>query len=323
MDKIFVTGVTGFIGKRLLEKLPHDEYEIHILERYVTGRYSFEQERDVVKHTANLADYPSIRNIIKEIRPDYVVHLASISPLSFSYDRYIEVTETNYNATINLAETCYKESPEIKQFIFAGSSEVYGMALKDTKNKLSETTPPMPNSPYAVAKHASENYLRYMGMAYNFPYTILRPFNTYGRTENRHFFIERVISQMLKQDNVHLGSADAVRDWLYVDDHVEGYLKALGNKNAIGETINVCTGKGYTTKETAELIGGMLDFKGNIVWNSTPKRPLDAQYLIGDNTKAAKLLGWKPKYMLEGGLKKTISYWRETLKGERSSNGIK
>ena len=310
MEKILITGATGFIGKELAEKLAEDsENEVHTLERYVTGRYSLDSKA-MINHYANLSDYTAVRNIIREVKPDYVMHLAAVSAVSFSYDHYIEVGEANYLGTINLAEACYREVPNFKQFIAAGTSEEYGMYLKDTNSMLNENSNLEPNSPYAVAKVAADYYLRYMGEAYKFPYTILRPFNTYGRRYNTHFFIERTISQMLKEEEVRLGDPTAVRDWLYVDDHVNGYLKAMGNENAIGETFNLCTGKGYTTKETAELIAKLTGFGGKIQWHSTPSRPLDARILIGDNSKARKLLGWEPKCSLDEGLKKTIKYWK-------------
>lgn len=307
MDKILVTGSTGFIGKELVAKLK-DKYEVHTLERYVTSRYSL--DNNTINHYANLTDYSAVKNIIREVKPDYVVHLAAISAVSFSYEHPIEVSEVDYIGSVNLAEACYKEVPDFKQFIFAGTSEEYGMTLQDINNKLTEDSPLIPNSPYAVAKVAFDNYLKYMGMAYHFPYTILRPFNTYGRKDNKHFFVERTITQMLVQDKVYLGDPLAVRDWMYVDDHVNGYLKTIGNEKAIGAAINLCTGTGYTTKDTAELIAKLADYKGTIVWHSTPPRPLDARILIGDNSKAKKILGWEPTIALEEGLKKIINNWK-------------
>jgi len=313
--RILITGGTGFIGSQLVKRLRGSgSYEVHELCRYVTGRYSLDSRPgDVVKHYANLADFTAVRNVIKQAQPDYVLHLAAISPVSFSYDHYVEVTEANYTGTINLAEACYREVPNFKQFIFSGTSEMYGMSLRNNDERLTEDSKLVPNSPYAVAKVAAGLYLDYMKMAYGFPMTILRPYNTYGRTNNSHFFIERTITQMLKGDKVYLGDKSAIRDWLYLDDHVDAYVKALGNKRAIGEVIQVCTGKGYTLEETAGIIAKLTNFKGQVIWNSTPKRPLDAQILIGDNSKARKLLGWEPKYTLEEGLKKTIESWRKAL----------
>ena len=310
MERVLITGATGFIGKELAATLVEKGYEVHSLERYVTGRYSVDQKHKVIKHYANLTDFPAIKNIVRDIQPEYVMHLAAISPVSFSYDHYIEVTESNYLGTINLAEACYREVPHFKQFIMAGTSEEYGMTLTDRRKKLTEDSGLHPNSPYAVSKVAADFYLRYMYEAYNFPFTILRPYNTYGRKDNSHFFVERTITQMLKENIVYLGDKTTVRDWIYVDDHVDAYVKVLDNKKAIGEIIQVCSGNGYTTEETANIIAKLTNFKGKVIWNATPKRPLDARILIGDNSKAKKLLGWMPKYDLETGLKKTIDYWR-------------
>lgn len=309
MDKVLVTGASGFIGKELTKKLIQSKkYEVHTLERYVTARYKMD-ESGVRKHYATLTDFVAIKRIIKKVQPQYVIHLAAISPVAFSYDNYVEVTETNYTGTINLAEACLREVSNFKQFIMAGTSEEYGMTLNNKNQKLSEDSGLHPNSPYAVSKVAADLYLRYLFEAYNFPYTTIRPFNTYGRKDNDHFFIERTVSKIIKNEEVTLGDPSAIRDWLYVDDHVDGYIKALGNKKAIGEVIQLCTGKGYTTKETAELIAKIANFKGKIHWGATQHRPLDAKILIGDNKKAAKLLGWKPKYSLEDGLKISINYW--------------
>ena len=310
MSRIMVTGASGFIGSELVSRLVKDGHELHVLERYVTGRYSSDKKSQISTHYATLTDFPAIRKIVRDAQPDYVIHLAAISPVSFSYDHYIEVTEANYLGTVNLAEACYREVPHFRQFIMAGTSEEYGMTLKNAKSKLTEESELSPNSPYAVAKVAADLYLRYMYQAYKFPFTVIRPYNTFGRKDNKHFFIERAITQMLNNGKVYLGDRTTVRDWIYVDDHVEGYVKALGNRKAVGEIIQLCSGKGYTTEETAKIIAKLIGFRGEIVWNATQKRPLDAKILIGDNSKARKILGWKPKYTLEEGLKKTIEHWK-------------
>ena len=175
MNRILVTGATGFIGKALAARLAEKGYEVHSLERYVTGRYSVDQKHKAITHYANLTDFPAIKNIVRDVQPEYVMHLAAISPVSFSYDHYIEVSEANYLGTINLAEACYREVPHFKQFIMAGTSEEYGMTLTDKNKTLHEDSPLHPNSPYAVAKVASDLYLRYMNEAYNFPFTVLSP----------------------------------------------------------------------------------------------------------------------------------------------------
>ena len=111
-----------------------------------------------------------------------------------------------------------------------------------------------------------------------------------------------------------LGDPMPVRDLLYVDDHVSSYITCLGNEKTIGQTFNFCTRHGVSIAQLVNLIKQLINFKGEIVWNTIPKRPLDTATLLGDNSKAKQLLGWKPKFTLKKGLQRTIDFWKEKLK---------
>lgn len=309
-EKVLVTGGSGFIGSHLIPELVKMEYDVYSLERYVTGRYVLGGRREVKTVFGNLRDHFAVRKIVREVQPDAVVHLASISAVSYSYDHPNEVLETNLLGTVNLAESCLREVPHFKHFLFAGTSEEYG----DQKiMPLKETSPLRPCSPYAVSKVAADKYLQYMRDAYNFPGTILRNFNTYGRKENTHFAAERIIAQMILGKSVMLGDPKPIRDLLYVDDHVSSYITCLGNDKAIGEVFNFCTGRGTSIAQLAESVRKLTNFKGEIVWNTIPERPSDPTTLIGDYSKARQLLDWKPRFPLEKGLKLTLKFWKEKL----------
>jgi len=306
--KVFVTGGSGFIGSHLIPKLVELGHEVYSLERYVTGRYV------LGAHTAtvfgDLRDSFTIRKLVRETQPDAAIHLASISPVAYSYDRPQEVFEVNALGTINLAEACLREVPHFKHFLFAGTSEEYG---NHTEFPLKEDSELRPNSPYSVSKLAADKYLRYMRGAYDFPVTVLRPFNTYGRKDNVHFVVERIITQMLQGKTVRLGDPTPVRDFLFIDDHVDAYLTCLDNEKTKGEVFNFCTGRGISIKELVELIAKLIGFRGEISWGTIPARPLDIQKLVGSYEKAKRVLGWKPKCTLEEGLKMTIDFWRSKL----------
>ncbi len=311
MKKVLLTGASGFIGQHLLLEL-RGEYEIHLINLNHDNSKS-KKGSTVHVHYADIKDHKTINAIVKRVSPEYVIHLAGASSVAKSFENYNGTMDSNYYATVSLAEACRKDG-NIAQFIFAGSSEEYGPALKNSRQRITEDTLLNPTSPYAVSKANADMYLQYIGSAYDFPYTIIRPFNTYGRTDNNSFFIEKTISKMLsKEQSISLGDPLLIRDWLYIDDHVSGYMKVIGNKAAIGQVIQLCTGKGHNIKETAELIADMTDFKGQILWNALPKRPFEASIMIGDNAKAKRLLGWEPKYDLKQGLEKTISFWKEKL----------
>jgi len=307
--RILVTGGTGFIGSHLIPELIKRSYDVYSMERYIAGRIG--QLHRVKTVYADLNDGFTVRKTIRTVKPEVVIHLASISAVSYSYDHPQEVMETNLVGTINLAEACLRETDNFKQLLFAGSSEEYGnngYEIQVEANAL------FPASPYAVSKVACEKYLGYMKEAYDFPITILRPFNTFGRKDDSYFLIEKTIVQMFTQKNVRLIDPTPVRDWMYVADHVNAYLTCLNNDRALSGTFNFCTGKGLTIKETVEKISELTDFKGEIQWESAPARPTESKIIIGSYRKARDILGWKPKYSLEEGLKETIEYWRSKPK---------
>ena len=309
-EKVLVTGGSGFIASHLIPKLVERDYDVYALDRYVTGRYVLGSQRSVKSVFCNLNDYFSIRKTIRDIQPDYIIHLAALSAVSFSYDHPIEVLETNFLGTVKLAEACLQEIAHFKHFLFAGTSEEYG---NQKHFPIKEDAELHPNSPYSVSKVAADKYLQYLHDAYDFPVTIFRNFNTHGRKNNTHFVVERTIVQMLKGERVLLGDPSPVRDFMYVDDHVNAYLTCLEHEKSIGEVFNFCTSRGVSIEELAELIRKFTDYQGTVIWNTIPARPLDIQVLIGDNSKAKTLLNWTPTYTLEEGLQKSIDYWRTVL----------
>ena len=240
--RILVTGATGFIGSRLLERLAEmGGHDLFSMQRYVTGRYVLGAGQGVKIMFCDLRDHFSVKCAIREVQPEVVFHLASISPVSYSYDHPNEVLDANLTGTVNLAEACLREVPHLKHFLFASTSETFGNGPLPKR----EDTPQAPNSPYSVSKHAAEKYVLYMWDAYKFPMTVLRPFNTYGRRDNTHFLVERMLVQMLRGDTVKLGDRTPERDLLYIDDHVEAYLTCFVKPQAsIGQTFNFCTGEG-------------------------------------------------------------------------------
>jgi len=309
--RILVTGTTGFVGSRLLERLAEiGGHDLYSLQRYVTGRYVLGADHGVKVIFCDLRDHFAVKCAIREMQPEVVFHLAAISPVSYSYDHPNEVLDANLTGTVNLAEACLREVPHFKQFLFASTSETFGNGPVPKR----EDTPQAPNSPYSVSKHAAEKYVMYMWDAYKFPMTVLRPFNTYGRRDNTHFLVERMLVQMLRGDTVKLGDPTPERDLLYVDDHVEAYLACLARPQAsIGQAFNFCTGEKLTVRELADKMRPITGFKGQILWDTIPRRPLDIQVLYGDSSKAQSVLGWEAKVGLDEGLRRTADFWRKKL----------
>jgi len=302
-DRVLVTGASGFIGSALTPFLASAGYDVYALERYVSNRYNVPSNAKIKTVFADLTDHLAIDSLIRQIRPEIMIHLAALSAVASSYNRWQEFLEVNFNGTVNLAESVLRHDSNLKQFVYAGSSECYG---NQKKFPIKETAKYKPNSPYSVSKAASIRYLEYMWNCYSFPITILLPFNTYGRQSCQHFVTERIIWQMLNDQTVYLGDPEPTRDLLYIDDHVAAYLSTLNVPQALGERFNFCTGRGVSIKELTEKIRKLTNFKGNVVWNTITKRPLDITKLVGDNSKAKSILNWEPMVDLDSGLEKTV-----------------
>lgn len=315
MTKVLVTGVTGFIGYSLSEKLLEKGYDV-----WGAARFSAQTRRipDGVKaYQCDITDPYSVTRMVKDIRPDIIVHLAAMTPVSLSYNMPKYYMEVNYYGTVNLVEAA-RRIENLKAFIYASTSETYG---QQEKFPLVESMNRQPNTPYSISKYAGELYVRvYAREAFDFPSVVAIPFNTYGRAKvgQKHFVIEKIICNMLKGvDKLYLGDPDVVRDFMFREDHVNAYLKIVeavenGKEEIYGEAFNFATGRGVTIRELVKIISKIIGWDGEIIWY-THVRPADIRKLIGDYSKAKRILGWEPKYSLEEGLRKAIKEWSDAL----------
>jgi len=213
--------------------------------------------------------------------------------------------------TVNLAEDA-----GLRFLAFGSSCSLRPPKLMDWASAKKGRNAPESRQPYSVSKLAAERYLLYLRDAYEFPLTILRPFNTYGRKETTSFVVERIVWQMLTQDVVRLGDPSIVRDWVHIDDHVRAYRSAWGTRERSGKSLTSAPA-GSERGRIGELVTCMT-VPGRIEWHTLPKRPLDVPVIVGDAGKAEALLGWRPIVGLEEGLQIAVDYWRQ--KGEVSAS---
>lgn len=319
MVKVLVTGILGFVGSHLAEKLVDEGYEVYGVVRRVANR-SLEVIKEILKDvtlvTGNITDYASIRNALKTVYPDIIVHLAALTPVRDSFERPFEYQQANLLGTMNVAHAVLElPDPQTRKLIAASTAEVYGLQEREP---LKESLALRPTSPYAVSKAAADLYLQMMFRTCNLNGTILRPANTYGRKFDTSFIIEYLVTHMLKGEKVYVGAPDSVRDYMYVDDHVNAYLFAIKNAEAKGQVYNVGTGVGTSNKELAEMIAEKIGYdRRRIVFGSYPpgypyRPPIsDQPYIVLDSTKIKKELNWAPKISLKDGIDKVIAYFKK------------
>jgi nucleoside-diphosphate-sugar epimerase len=314
--------VSGFIGSHLAAKLVEEGFEVYGLTRRVASR-SLEVLgdilQDIVLISGDVSDYVSVRNAIRAVNPDVTFHLAALSPVRDSFERPFEYQQANFIGTMNVAHSMLElQDPRTRKLIAASTAEVYGIQANEP---LHEELPLRPSSPYAVSKAAGDLYLRMMFHSFDLNGTLLRPTNSYGRKFDTSFMIEYLVTQMLKGEKIYVGSPDSVRDYMYVDDHVNAYVLAMKSAKAKGQVYNVGTMVGVSNRDLAWMIAKKIGFdKKNIVLGSYPPgypyRPLisDQASIVLDSSKIRNELGWIPKVSLSEGLDRVIDYFRQRIK---------
>jgi GDP-mannose 4,6-dehydratase len=325
MAKVLITGILGFIGSHLAEKLVDSGHDVYGVARRVANRnlgVVGKILQDITLVSGDITDYVSIRNALKTISPDIVFHLAALTPVRDSFERPFEYQQANLLGTMNVAHAMLElPDPQTRKLIAASTAEVYGLQEKEL---LEESLALKPSSPYAVSKAAADLYLRMMFHTYSLNGTVMRPANTYGRKFDTSFIIEYLVTYMLKGEKVYIGAPDSVRDYMYVDDHVNAYMFAMKISKASGQVYNVGTGIGTSNRKLAEIIAKKIGFdKKNIVSGSYPpgypyRPPIsDQPSIVLDSTKIKKELNWTPKVSLSEGIDKVISYFQKYSKKEK------
>ncbi len=324
--KVLVTGILGFIGSHLAERLVNDGNEVYGVVRRVASRNMdviSKILKDIVLISGDITDYASIRNAIKTANPDVLIHLAALSPVRDSFERPFEYQQANLTGTMNVAHAMLElPDPLTRKIVVASTAEVYGL---QEKAPLKETLSLKPSSPYAVSKAAADLYVQMMFNTFELHGSILRPANSYGRKFDNSFLVEYLVTQMLKDEDVYIGAPDSIRDYMYVDDHVNAYVLAISSKKADGQVFNVGTGIGISNKELAELVAQRVGYdKKKIKYGSYPPgypfRPTisDQPYIVLDATKIKKTLNWSPVVSLSDGIDKTITYLKKQISATKT-----
>nr|MBI5456058.1 NAD(P)-dependent oxidoreductase [Candidatus Levybacteria bacterium] len=297
---IFITGANGFIGANLTRFLAKKNFKVHILVRNKSDLWRLNGIVRTIKiHEADVTNNLKLKKIIKKIKPDYIIHLASYGNSSTEID-FNKIVNINVMGLINLFNA--SESTNYKKLIVCGSSSEYGF-----KNKpMAEIDYLLPNSYYSAAKGAASLLAQGYAIKNSKPIVIIRPFSVYGPFEEKNRFIPTIIKKALKNEKILVTKESVKRDFVFIDDLVSAFHKTLTTPLNPGEIINIGTGKQYSNKEIVKKIEKILKLKLKL--GTFPKRAWDTDNWVANNQKARKVLKWNPKYSIDQGLKKTIEW---------------
>lgn len=316
MTKVLVTGAGGFIGSHLTEALVRRGSNVRAFVLYnSTNSWGWlDQLHPEIKNQMEVfpGDIRDPYGVKKAMQGcDIVFHLAALIAIPYSYHTPDTYIDTNVKGTLNIVQAARELG--VSRVIHTSTSEVYGTAQFVP---ITEEHPLQGQSPYSASKIGADQIAMSFFNSFETPVSIIRPFNTYGPRQSARAVIPTIIIQIAsRQKKLKLGALHPTRDFNYVDDIVNGFIEISMSDIARGEVINIGNKYEISIEDTAKLIAEIMNIEIEIETNSERLRPEKSEVyrLLCENSKAKKILNWRPQFHgrngLKKGLRKTIDWF--------------
>lgn len=310
--RILITGATGFVGSHVVRSLTTTDADVYALARPEADLWRL---ADLGKRLhwveGNLSNPQSVLQVVERVSPSVVIHCAAYGVDNRQQDAQMAIG-INVLGTQALLDA--SAAVGVQRFIHTGTCFEYGS--KDHPITEKETLGPL--SSYGASKAASTLMVIQQTTEKGLAAVVLRLFGMYGPYEGVHKFIPQVIHACLNGTPLDLTGGEQIRDYTYVQDVASLYARlALGNNFPAGEIFNISSGKPITIRELGTKAARLLNRESVLRWGALPYRHGEIKMLVGDITKAQQKLNWQPVTNLQGGLHKTVDYYRQNKEGIR------
>ncbi len=317
-QKILITGADGFIGSHLTEELIIRGYNVRAFVYYNSFNswgWLDQSPREIKEHieifAGDIRDPYGVKEAMKGC--DVVFHLAALIAIPYSYHSPATYVDTNIKGTLNVLQAA--RELDIEKVVHTSTSEVYGTAQFVP---ITEKHPLQGQSPYSASKIGADQLALSFYNSFNTPVSVIRPFNTYGPRQSARAVIPTIITQIANgHKEIKLGALSPTRDFNYVKDTVNGFIKIAQSDESTGEVINIGSNYEISIGETAQLIAEAMDTEIKIISDEERLRPdkSEVERLWADNSKARQLLNWEPSYGgregFKRGLKETAEWFMD------------
>ncbi|TSC96831.1 MAG: NAD-dependent epimerase/dehydratase [Parcubacteria group bacterium Athens0714_26] len=306
---IFVTGGCGFIGSHLVKRLIEGGYGVHILIRPASDLWRIKDVLSKLKiHYGDLSDFNKLKDIVRNVNPVGIFHLAASPIMSGVMASTEEVVKSNFLGTVNLINAA--EEINYKFFINTGSFFEYG----PKKTILKEIDICEPAELYSITKLAGTLYGQAIAKSKNKPIVTFRLAAPYGPYIQKGRLIYNVIINALQDKDISLTSPEITRDFIFVEDVINLYMEAMEKaENCKGEIFNLGTGNKTTIKMLVDYVLKIAGSKSRVNWNAFHNVVYDNGLWQTDMNKTFSKFLWRPEYDIENGLEKTIKWFKDNL----------
>lgn len=298
-----VTGGTGFIGSHLIRKLLQQGFRVHMLCRSCSNFWRLEDVLPkVVRHCVALEEADRLQEVITQIRPDYIFHLASATVVAGSAAAAAELVGVNLLGTVNLLTAC--ELIDYQGLVTTGDSFEY----TSSPHPLRESDPCYPTSLHGITKLAATLQAQSVARVKQRPIVTLRLFSTYGPDDHPRRLVPITLRSALSDRPLNLSRPEIARDWIYIEDLIELYLEAGHRaKTLAGKVFNAGTGVNTNLAALVEMVLRLTASTAETHWGVFTAPAHDDYPWVADMTHTFEHFNWRPRIFLEAGLQKTIA----------------
>ena len=301
MSRVLVTGAAGFVGANLVRALQASGNEVSVFLRRESKTWRLADLIPKLKvYPVDISDKEAVQKAVAEIQPEVVYHLATYG--GYPSQKDIAVTfNTNLLGSLNLFQAL-ESADSLKKLVNIGSSSEYGIKSEP----MSEDKSCFPMSFYGISKLCMTLFCRLQGLMSSLPVCTLRLFSPYGYCDDKNRLIPQVITSALLGRDIVISNPDNKRDYIFIDDVVNAYLKVISKKKFKGNIINIGSGKEYSVKNITEIILKLTGSKSKLKFKKSESKITESPAWMADITKAKEILEWEPAIDITPGLKKTI-----------------
>ena len=317
---ILITGASGFVGRHLANHLLQTNPDLDIHGTTLPDM-PYKEQPGVTFHGVDLKNAAKVDELISNVRPSAIYHLAAQAFVPRSFEEPWETLENNILSQLNVIQACLKKNVAPRMLVIS-SSDIYG-PVTPQELPITENAQLKPTNPYSVSKIAQDMMAFQYYLSHKLPIMRARSFNHFGPGQNENFVAPAFAMQIarietgLQQPEIKVGDLSAKRDFTDVRDIVRAY-RFIVEKGQPGDVYNVCSGEVYSAQQLLDTFLGSCDISIEVTVDPQRLRPVTIPIVQGDNSRLNAATGWQPQISFEQTLADVLEDCRHRVRSDAS-----